>query len=206
MEQEKRLHKDIVSIHAPSRERPDIIPALRQDFSFNPRSLTGATIEDKVRVMYAIGVSIHAPSRERRAPTESTMPVVLFQSTLPHGSDYNHTAKDAPEWEFQSTLPHGSDAVARHDYESSGEFQSTLPHGSDAFWPFNKIKEILVSIHAPSRERLLCFGWFPADVRFQSTLPHGSDFNSVLKSACRVGFNPRSLTGATCLKHCALIA
>ena len=53
---------------------------------FNPRSLAGATLYDSAANLLAT-ISIHAPLRERRAPTESTIPVVLFQSTLPCGSD-----------------------------------------------------------------------------------------------------------------------
>ncbi len=75
---------------------------------------------------------------------------------------------------FQSTLPHGSDSLAMQDDLVNMQFQSTLPHGSDAV-NILIVQYLSISIHAPSRERLLCFGWFPSDVRFQSTLPHGSD-------------------------------
>ena len=75
---------------------------------FNPRSLTGATFLLLCKLAF-LGISIHAPSRERRwlsrlhfrrnrisihAPSRERpisahplSPVVLFQSTLPHGSD-----------------------------------------------------------------------------------------------------------------------
>ena len=99
-----------ISIHAPSRERrregAERNPPAHH---FNPRSLTGAT-----------------NSRNDPAETE-----ILFQSTLPHGSD---TAALADGWKklFQSTLPHGSD---------SKPFIPNEPIGT-------------ISIHAPSRERL----------------------------------------------------
>ena len=77
----------------------------------------------------------------------------VFQSTLPHGSDFLHSvARDdsmdisihAPSRErperlvfenfqvaFQSTLPHGSDFKRILTSYLPELFQSTLPHGSD---------------------------------------------------------------------------
>mgnify|MGYP007122683225 CR=1 FL=1 len=99
-----------ISIHAPSRERRkhgNSISQLQQFQStlphgsdrhlragglgqndFNPRSLTGATIE---RDQYV-----------RR--------LITFQSTLPHGSDFTHGQELQALLVFQSTLPHGSDS------------------------------------------------------------------------------------------------
>ena len=57
----------------------------------------------------------------------------------------------------------------------------------------------LISIHAPSRERLDVDATHEAAKQFQSTLPHGSDYPRVLLGQPRRDFNPRSLTGATCL-------
>ena len=60
-----REHSVIISIHAPSRERPTLtFMTLRPTSHFNPRSLTGATVY---------------------CPKFSS--AVRFQSTLPHGSD-----------------------------------------------------------------------------------------------------------------------
>ena len=75
---------------------------------------------------------------------------------------------------FQSTLPHGSDQQASGALFNSDLFQSTLPHGSDSKVTLS-INLILVSIHAPSRERLMKSLFFCVDLTFQSTLPHGSD-------------------------------
>ena len=63
---------------------------------------------------------------------------------------------------------------------------------------FKRILRInLISIHAPSRERLKIFKTRNDVVTFQSTLPRGSDtFTKII--ICREGnFNPRSLAGAT---------
>ena len=78
---------------------------------------------------------------------------------------------------------------------------------------------IMISIHAPSRERLFCalVGFLmmsdfnPRSLTgattngaamvvmapFQSTLPHGSDYISLFLTESVRDFNPRSLTGAT---------
>ena len=55
-----------ISIHAPSRERQS-----------HPHHADGAA-----------GISIHAPSRERLGGRDYITITILFQSTLPHGSDY----------------------------------------------------------------------------------------------------------------------
>ena len=98
-----------ISIHAPSRERLKINNLFYVSHNFNPRSLAGATPErcqKQGTALYfnprslagATGVrpalrrmvliSIHAPSRERPAATTICLKSLLFQSTLPRGSDY----------------------------------------------------------------------------------------------------------------------
>ena len=54
-----------------------------------------------------------------------------------------------------------------------------------------------ISIHAPSRERLVKTTAKALATRFQSTLPHGSDVPVILMIFTTADFNPRSLTGAT---------
>ena len=119
--------------------------------NFNPRSLTGATIQTAAKTL---------PTR--------------FQSTLPHGSDNASSVKISNNVIFQSTLPHGSDldgaatlllelisihAPSRERlYQNSLRllafaFQSTLPHGSDSVLEKAKCLRVPISIHAPSRER-----------------------------------------------------
>ena len=55
----------------------------------------------------------------------------------------------------------------------------------------------IISIHAPSRERLPILRIPPAMPVFQSTLPHGSDSIIGIYITGIFNFNPRSLTGAT---------
>ena len=57
-------------------------------------------------------------------------------------------------------------------------FQSTLPRGSDTSGTFVPFLH-LISIHAPSRERLILHHSRFSDKGFQSTLPRGSDSISI---------------------------
>ena len=75
-------------------------------------------------------------------------------------------------------------------------FQSTLPHGSDAIL-HNIALNAIISIHAPSRERLRAIHERSRTALFQSTLPHGSDTLPPSFLPTSLHFNPRSLTGAT---------
>ena len=142
---------------------------------------------------------------------------------------------------FQSTLPHGSDDDIKLDCETEYNFNprsltgatdslQLLHHGFAYFNPrsltgatlclirqqcqrtaisihapsrerlisgilYNNLW--LISIHAPSRERRQCFTAFYTAHAFQSTLPHGSDSLPLEVKSLGGYFNPRSLTGAT---------
>ena len=98
--------------------------------NFNPRSLAGATLRNDVSNA-ANAISIHAPSRERLERSQGSISGSRFQSTLPRGSDAAGAA--ALQWRltFQSTLPRGSDTGARTVIKDN----------------------LIISIHAPSRER-----------------------------------------------------
>ena len=122
----------VISIHAPSRERPDTIqikPSIKQ-------------------------ISIHAPSRERLILDCLPVFPISFQSTLPRGSDQDipDVANEHPV--FQSTLPRGSDIDSQRASQEYLIFQSTLPRGSDLATVAAWRSAELISIHAPSRERL----------------------------------------------------
>ena len=125
------LTTDVISIHAPSRERrsscggrsyfvkfQSTLPR-GSDMTcesgrwnpkhFNPRSLAGATFDDMGGGEAAGAISIHAPSRERP----------LGVNNLPaHG----HISIHAPSRERHK---------ASRDRVASKAFQSTLPRGSD---------------------------------------------------------------------------
>ena len=148
-----------------------------------------------LRLELPLTISIHAPSRERRFTTRTFGLTLIFQSTLPRGSDrtslinVNQTANfnprslagatsvlsilfflaiisiHAPSRERQSSPFFGSHSL---------RFQSTLPRGSDDFyWP--SFAHLGISIHAPSRERPDRLSYGTLKLIFQSTLPRGSD-------------------------------
>ena len=118
---------------------------------FNPRSLAGAT----------------------RDSTSFSFRCCYFNPRSLAGATPNCTALCSDQ-AFQSTLPRGSDALRQYVVRLVNQFQSTLPRGSDLLIIF-LLSFSGISIHAPSRERLvnhffIVFFWY---------------------------FNPRSLTGAT---------
>ena len=120
-------------------------------------------------------ISIHTPTRERRNRLEDFVESVLFQSTLPRGSDKLLTGRQTTVPLFQSTLPRGSDASRSKIKPFLKSFQSTLPRGSDD-------------------NRQTAYGGTDT---FQSTLPRGSDSTVSLYFINYLYFNPHSHEGAT---------
>ena len=117
-----------ISIHAPSRERPRMDLRRIPWVYFNPRSLAGATFVDDF-ILLGTNISIHAPSRERRHN--------LYYDNL-----YTH---------FNPRSLAGATYKEQEQYKDH-QFQSTLPRGSD-YAPNFPIRDDMISIHAPSRER-----------------------------------------------------
>ena len=162
-----------ISIHAPSRERRCPCNNLQEQYNFNPRSLAGATLHIATHEAFHV-ISIHAPSRER-----------LCNYMMP--TDENEISIHAPSRErhlgFEMSLSlYGISIHAplreRRLFPSflilSMRFQSTLPCGSDGNGGY-VLQIDIISIHAPSRERLIT-----------SRIRKDKKY-----------FNPRSLTGAT---------
>ena len=101
---------------------------------------------------------------------------VIFQSTLPRGSDNLHLSRRYFRFLFQSTLPRGSDTETSAQAEGSAG----------------------ISIHAPSRERQ--FGTNSPSTIFLYFNPRslaGATLSAELYCSCCNYFNPRSLAGAT---------
>ena len=80
-EREQAREAARISIHAPSRERPILLPADSFDFYFNPRSLAGATYMVRITTGFT-SISIHAPSRERLPlrPTDGENPCISIHA------------------------------------------------------------------------------------------------------------------------------
>ena len=118
---------------------------------FNPRSLAGATgwSDESTDSAY---ISIHAPSRERLTRCYIGSLNILFQSTLPRGSDVS------PSFGMEGYCDFNPRSLVGATYRREHQFHS-----------------IVISIHAPSRERRSQQERFRFAVGFQSTLPRGSD-------------------------------
>ena len=99
--------------------------------NFNPRSLAGAT-KHSTRNHTTIDISIHAPLRERQTLYKRDLQLFIFQSTLPCGSD--------------RVSPRGSSCA--------GNFNPRSLAGATAV-DKSKVGDCGISIHAPSRERLI---------------------------------------------------
>ena len=128
--------------------------------------------------------------------------ILLFQSTLPRGSDRKAgLAKDVID-EFQSTLPRGSDRNQLLFNPERMIFQSTLPRGSDKIAAGAVTADKIISIHAPSRERhKASLNLFTAKINFNPRSLAGATLPVVQVINPHCNFNPRSLAGATSQTH-----
>ena len=184
-----------ISIHAPSRERPQSLLIHHSNHHFNPRSLTGATFTGSSRpivgpfqstlphgsdqlpiekYMQAVDISIHAPSRERPSHPWIIPRSLQFQSTLPHGSDPTMIATIISQRYFNPRSLTGATRTVTKNSANISYFNPRSLTGATA--------ESVDSSLQPS---------------FQSTLPHGSDREVQGSFLLKLYFNPRSLTGAT---------
>ena len=128
-----------------------ILPLIFQ--YFNPRSLTGATINSNYFCYEFLFQSTLPHGSDQLFASIFQRYLIIFQSTLPHGSDFEICWTRNRVITFQSTLPHGSDSALPNLALSLALFQSTLPHGSDIVSSSSFLLNVYISIHAPSRER-----------------------------------------------------
>ena len=164
-----------ISIHAPSRERPDV---QRYNDGGTVISIHAPSRERPYRREHQShnnAISIHAPSRERPHINKTdNITIFNFNPRSLAGATPMSMYIDCKQ-RFQSTLPRGSDPMpqgwAAFSYVA---FQSTLPRGSDAL-KAQSASNTSISIHAPSRERLVPCDCCQELFIFQSTLPRGSD-------------------------------
>ena len=114
----------------------------------------------KLAVLHFVAISIHAPLRERPSSQSSLWGQIYFNPRSLAGATEMHKA-------------------AREVIK----FQFTLPCGSDALQVFSTALSVVISIHAPLRERPARTGTAGGIVKFQSTLPYGSDDTAMKKIA-----------------------
>ena len=120
---------------------------------------------------------------------------------------------------FQSTLPYGSDSPDLSTISNVSRISIHAPLRERRGLEKDLKTKDLISIHAPLRERPVlnngqydvcifqstlpygsdCSWWYSlhGNNQFQSTLPYGSDLLLRISCANVNHFNPRSLTGAT---------
>ena len=197
----------------------DTAPAVRHVaiVYFNPRSLTGATLSGKRSTSSQSNFN-------PRSLTGATFlrhiiySKIIFQSTLPHGSDirtcyWQHRlwiSIHAPSRERRvldnagfNHQPISIHAPSRERHSACSAacsysiFQSTLPHGSDLASGFSPFSDSIFQSTLPHGSDQRLRSRFACTMKFQSTLPHGSDHNEFLSVHILQHFNPRSLTGAT---------
>ena len=186
-----------ISIHAPSRERHQLLTPILSghqfqstlprgsdrilDFlmtaypDFNPRSLAGATLSSIVNVWKPKNFNPRSLAGATRRKKKATPVFWDFNPRSLAGATDQFYSIDL---KVQISIHAPSRERRRIHFKlnlTSSKFQSTLPRGSDAELERAPLM-ILISIHAPSRER-----------------PQAEE-----KSYSRfLDFNPRSLAGAT---------
>ena len=84
------------------------------------------------------------------------------------------------------------------------EFQSTLPRGSDGVRA-NYVILVIISIHAPSRERQVVETPQQLTALFQSTLPRGSDVKVTPKAQIYFAFQSTLPRGSDAVAVCIVI-
>ena len=129
-------------------------------------------------------ISIHAPLRERRTKHLHVLLILIFQSTLPHGSDLNNELTKAKIKTISIHAPSRERCKTISIHAPSRErcLKKSLCAAC-----------LAISIHAPSRERPRFESAFVIFVLFQSTLPRGSDFSFVVAlSSLRISIHAPS--------------
>ena len=145
-------------------------------------------------------ISIHAPSRERPYGQSFSRVGERFQSTLPHGSDAHKYPLSCLVRYFNPRSLTGATRVRSVCCKILSYFNPRSLTGATAYKAINRVLSkyfnprsltgatyvailiimiILISIHAPSRERRLGLYLRSKKNEFQSTLPHGSDFQQL---------------------------
>ena len=216
----------LFSIHAPSRERPMTTMTTTEHTIFNPRSLTGAT----TLTSYLLDSNWFFNPRSLTGATYNGVLIVavwlVFQSTLPHGSDNALKPRHGKGYRFSIHAPSrerlyycsfgqqllifnprsltGATAK-RANIITTSRFSIHAPsrerrHGLAVFGHI-----ILFSIHAPSRERLTAtnvgkkFKVFSIHAPSRERRGDSMGLNRLV-----ILFNPRSLTGATACRRAYL--
>ena len=144
-----------------------------------------------------VPISIHAPSRERPPSSVYASKVFYFNPRSLAGATVGTTVIAAVAGIFQSTLPRGSDLSPLQPCLVVYYFNPrSLAGATLTAYAIRTI--VVISIHAPSRERLPAS--VPASVPSSISIhaPSRERRSFLLRTFAEgVDFNPRSLAGAT---------
>ena len=153
------FYRRFISIHAPSRERPHADYGMDFFVIFQSTLPRGSDVAFTAFFYGNVVISIHAPSRERLMDMVSFSTTVEFQSTLPRGSDCLYSVLYSKHSIFQSTLPRGSDCI-NISFLHIAPISIHAPSRERLIAPLPTKERYCISIHAPSRERLINFSSF----------------------------------------------
>ena len=209
--------RTLISIHAPSRERPCCFRFIKIFIGFQSTLPCGSDLVEQIRADNKRAISIHAPLRERRLLCGVEIISTLFQSTLPRGSDnldyykrlvtsisihapsrerqQRHLKTHCARRNFNPRSLAGATQMNTYLYELS-LFQSTLPRGSD----ITLISQLSFSLYFNPRSLAGATGWglypdFNASISIHA--PSRERPNYLKGVRAWEYFNPRSLAGAT---------
>ena len=157
-----------------SHKGSDTIWQKRQEFGvdFNPRSHKGSDNNESINGPY-ISISIHAPTRGATAKWMSTANTTLtFQSTLPQGERRDMVDIWERRSQFQSTLPQGERLLWIALNVNQKDFNPRSHKGSDPT-KYLSLRQLTISIHAPTRGATMINYSIKYSLTFQSTLPQG---------------------------------
>ena len=118
----------IVSIHAPTWERPAIAATYAHQERFNPRSRMGSDLP----VARDIPMQLRFNPRSHTGSDDTSLEVggmSKFQPTLPHGERRIGRWQERHPGCFNPRSHTGSDLDDPEDELSTWKFQPTLPHG-----------------------------------------------------------------------------
>ena len=146
--------------------------------------------------MCRICISIHAPSRERLSYCCCCFCLIIFQSTLPRGSDIQEGLLRIDINAFQSTLPRGSDSLPATSSEPTA-ISIHAPSRERRLAVRTAERAAHISIHAPSRERQARIADWIGSPSISIHAPSRERLRTVQWYIYRCYFNPRSLAGAT---------
>ena len=169
---------------------------------FNPRSRTGSDAWGQ-STSKPFDISIHAPAR---GATQHDINAAGYTEISIHaparGATIFFAVLQTNSFNFNPRSRTGSDHFDILTPPACRRFQSTLPHGERRQQP-KRVRNFMISIHAPARGATFSCSPFLTIGVFQSTLPHGERPADLIspKAACNISIHAPA-RGATLDSDC----